>query len=105
MTNTQKNWFAGFGANAAPFQTYFAEAGERQQAVVKRSQKALEELTEVSRANVEALVDGAIAGDQCLARIGDLGRAERRRNPGRGGHRLSQRARRRLGPGPSLWGA
>jgi phasin family protein len=62
VTNTQKNWFAGFGANAAPFQTYFAEAGERQQAAVKRSQKALEELTEVSRANVEALVDaGKIA--------------------------------------------
>ena len=62
MTNTQKNWFAGFGANAAPFQTMFAEAGERQQAAVKRSQKALEELTEVSRGNVEALVDaGKIA--------------------------------------------
>ena len=59
VTNTQKNWFAGFGANAAPFQTYFAEAGERQQAAVKRSQKALEELTEVSRANVEALVDAS----------------------------------------------
>ena len=62
VNNTTKNWFAGFGANAAPFQTYFAEAGERQQAAVKRSQKALEELTEVSRANVEALVDaGKIA--------------------------------------------
>ena len=62
VTNTQKNWFAGFGANAAPFQTMFAEAGERQQAAVKRSQKALEELTEVSRGNVEALVDaGKIA--------------------------------------------
>ena len=59
VTNTQKNWFAGFGANAAPFQTMFAEAGERQQAAVKRSQKALEELTEVSRANVEALVDAS----------------------------------------------
>ena len=64
MTNTQKNWFAGFGTNAAPFQTMFAEAGERQQAAVKRSQKALEELTEVSRANVEALVDaGKIAAE------------------------------------------
>jgi phasin family protein len=62
VTNTQKNWFAGFGANAAPFQNMFAEAGERQQAAVKRSQKAMEELTEVSRANVEALVDaGKIA--------------------------------------------
>jgi phasin family protein len=62
VTNTQKNWFAGFGANAAPFQTMFAEAGERQQAAVKRSQKALEELAEVSRGNVEALVDaGKIA--------------------------------------------
>ena len=59
VTNTQKNWFAGFGANAAPFQTLFAEAGERQQAAVKRSQKALEELSEVSRANVEALVDAS----------------------------------------------
>jgi phasin family protein len=64
VTNTQKNWFAGFGANAAPFQTMFAEAGERQQAAVKRSQKALEELTEVSRGNVEALVDaGKIAAE------------------------------------------
>ena len=62
VTNTQKNWLAGFGANAAPFQNMFAEAGERQQAAVKRSQKAMEELTEVSRANVEALVDaGKIA--------------------------------------------
>ena len=59
VTNTQKNWFAGFGANAAPFQTMFAEAGERQQAAVKRSQKALDVLTEVSRANVEALVDAS----------------------------------------------
>jgi phasin family protein len=64
VTNTQKNWFAGFGANAAPFQSMFAEAGERQQAAVKRSQKALEEMTEVSRANVEALVDaGKIAAE------------------------------------------
>ena len=62
VTNTQKNWFAGFGTTAAPFQSMFAEAGERQQAAVKRSQKAMEELTEVSRANVEALVDaGKIA--------------------------------------------
>lgn len=59
VNNTQKNWFAGFGTTAAPFQSMFAEAGERQQAAVKRSQKALEELTEVSRANVEALVDAS----------------------------------------------
>ena len=45
-----------------PFQTLFADAGERGQEAVKRSQKAIEEMTEVSKANVEALVDaGKIA--------------------------------------------
>ena len=58
------NWFAGFNAIPATgsFQTLFADAGERGQEVARRSQKAMEELAEVSRANVEALVDaGKIA--------------------------------------------
>ena len=64
VKNNSNNWFAGFGAapNATSFQTLFADAGERGQDAVKRSQKAIEELAEVSRANVEALVDaGKIA--------------------------------------------
>lgn len=62
--NNSNNWFAGFNAlpNTGSFQTLFADAGERGQEVARRSQKAIEELTEVSRANVEALVDaGKIA--------------------------------------------
>jgi len=64
VTKNTNNWFAGFNAipNSGSFQTLFADAGERGQEVARRSQKAIEELTEVSRANVEALVDaGKIA--------------------------------------------
>ncbi len=64
VTKNTNNWFAGFNAIPATgsFQTLFADAGERGQEVARRSQKAIEELTEVSRANVEALVDaGKIA--------------------------------------------
>jgi len=62
-TNTN-NWFANFGAtpNAAPFQAFFSGAGERGQDAVRRSQKAIEDFAELSRANVEAIVDaGKIA--------------------------------------------
>ena len=64
VTKNNNDWFAAFGTlpAAAPFQALFSEAGERGQQAVKRSQKALEELAEVSKANVEALVDaGKIA--------------------------------------------
>ena len=64
VTKNTNNWFAGFNAIPATgsFQTLFADAGERGQEVARRSQKAIEELTEVSRGNVEALVDaGKIA--------------------------------------------
>lgn len=64
MTKNTNNWFAGFNAIPATgsFQTLFADAGERGQEAVKRSQKAIEELTEVSKGNVEAIVDaGKIA--------------------------------------------
>ena len=64
VTKNNTNWFAGFNAlpNTGSFQTLFADAGERGQEVARRSQKAIEELAEVSRANVEALVDaGKIA--------------------------------------------
>jgi phasin family protein len=64
VTKNTNNWFAGFNAlpNTGSFQTLFSDAGERGQEAVKRSQKAIEELTEVSKGNVEALVDaGKIA--------------------------------------------
>lgn len=63
--NTTTNFFAPFGAiPATPFQSLFADAGERGQEAVRRSQKATEELAELTRANVEALVDaGRIAAE------------------------------------------
>lgn len=63
-TVTNTNFFNGFAAvpGFAPFQSLFADAGDRGQEVVRRSQKAVEELADLSRANVEALVDaGKIA--------------------------------------------
>jgi phasin family protein len=59
------NWLAGFGSfQAAPFQSLFADAGERSQEAVRRSQQAVEELADLTRANVEALVDaGRIAAE------------------------------------------
>lgn len=47
---------------ADKFQTLFADAGERSQEIVKKSQKAAEELAELAKANVEALAEaGRIA--------------------------------------------
>lgn len=59
VNKTTNDWFASFGnlPTAAPFQSFFNDAGERGQLAVKRSQKAIEEMAEVSRANVEALVE------------------------------------------------
>jgi phasin family protein len=56
---TNKNMFAGFDSvpSFAPFQSLFAEANERGQDAVKRSQKVAEELADLARANVEALVE------------------------------------------------
>jgi phasin family protein len=54
------DWFASFNTlPGAPFEKFFTDAGERGQQAVKRSQKSIEELTEVSRANVEALVEAS----------------------------------------------
>jgi phasin family protein len=54
-----KNLFNGFDAVPAfaPFQTMFGEANERSQDLVKRSQKVAEELADLARANVEAVVE------------------------------------------------
>ena len=55
-----------FNIDALPgadkFQTLFADAGERSQEIVRKSQKAAEDLAEITKANVEALTEaGRIA--------------------------------------------
>jgi phasin family protein len=72
VTKNSNDFFAAFGnlPTAAPFQAMFTEAGERGQQAVKRSQKAIEELAEVGKANVEALVDAgkiAVEGARSLS--------------------------------------
>ena len=54
-----KNIFNGIDSIPAfaPFQTILAEANERSQDLVKRSQKVAEELADLARANVEAVVE------------------------------------------------
>jgi phasin family protein len=63
--NTNK-FFAGFDAVPAfaPFQSLFSDAGERGQEVVRRSQKVAEEFADLTRANVEAIVEsGRVAAE------------------------------------------
>ncbi|MFL6730283.1 MAG: TIGR01841 family phasin [Sphingomicrobium sp.] len=65
-TVTNNNFFKGFEAvpTFAPLQTLFADAGERGQDLVKKSQKVAEELADLTRANVEALVEsGRVAAE------------------------------------------
>lgn len=65
MNFDPSTFFTGFGAfPAAPFQSLFAEAGDRGQEAVRRSQQAAEELADLTRANVEALTEaGRIAAE------------------------------------------
>jgi phasin family protein len=82
--------FAGFGMPAAPFQSFFADAGDRGQDAVRRSQKAVQEFADLSRDNVDAVVEaGKIAvegarsigqdvvesGREGVERVGDAVRA------------------------------
>jgi phasin family protein len=65
-----KNIFNGLDAIPAfaPLQTLFADAGERSQELVKRSQKVAEELADLTRANVEAVVEaGRVAAEGAKA--------------------------------------
>jgi phasin family protein len=54
-----KNLFNGFDAVPAfaPFQNLFSDANERSQELAMRSQKVAEELADLARANVEAMVE------------------------------------------------
>ena len=60
------NYFNGFDAVPAfaPFQSLFADANDRGQAFAKKSQKVAEELAELTKANVEAMVEaGRVAAE------------------------------------------
>ena len=63
MTYDFNQLFAGFQIPGADkYQQFVAEAGERSQQFAAKSQKAAEELTELTKANVEAIVEaGKIA--------------------------------------------
>jgi phasin family protein len=65
-TVTNTNFFNGFDAvpALAPFQTLFADANERSQQLAKKSQKVAEELADLARSNVEAMVEaGRVAAE------------------------------------------
>ena len=63
MTYDFNQLFAGFQLPGADkYQQFVSEAGERSQQIAAKSQKAAEELSELTKANVEALVEaGRIA--------------------------------------------
>ena len=71
-TVTNKNFFNGFEAVPAfaPFQTLFADANERSQDLVKKSQKVAEELADLARANVEAIVEAGRVASEGARSIG-----------------------------------
>ena len=65
-TVTNNTFFKGFEAVPAfaPFQSLFADAGDRSQDLVKKGQKVAEELADLARANVEAVVEaGRVASE------------------------------------------
>jgi phasin family protein len=66
------NIFAGFEAVPAftPFQSLFADAGERSQELVKKTQKVTEELADLARANVEAIVEAGRVATEGARSIG-----------------------------------
>lgn len=66
MNFVPNNAFTGFDAfsGATPFQSLFADAGERSQEAVKKSQKVAQELADIAKANVEAVVEaGRLAAE------------------------------------------
>ena len=66
------NFFNGFDAVPAfaPFQSLFADANERSQELAKKSQKVAEELANLARANVEAVVEAGRVASEGARSIG-----------------------------------
>ena len=72
QTVTNTNLFNGFDAVPAfaPFQSLFADANERSQELAKKSQKVAEELADLTRANVEAVVEASRVAAEGARSIG-----------------------------------
>ena len=72
QTVTKNNYFNGIDAIPAfaPFQSIFADANERSQDLVKKSQKVAEELADLARANVEAVVEAGRVATEGARSIG-----------------------------------
>ena len=66
------NFFNGFESVPAfaPFQSFFADANERGQEFVQRGQKVAEELADLARANVEAIVEAGRVASEGARSIG-----------------------------------
>jgi len=66
------NTFPGFDAfaGATPFQSLFSNAGERSQDAVKKSQKVAQELADLAKANVEAVVEATRVATEGARSIG-----------------------------------
>ena len=71
-TMTNNTFFNGFDAVPAfaPFQSILADANERSQDLVKRSQKVAGELADLARANVEAVVEAGRVASEGARSIG-----------------------------------
>ena len=71
-TVTNNNFFNGFEAVPAfaPFQSLFADANERSQQLAQKSQKVAEELADLARANVEAVVEASRVAAEGARSIG-----------------------------------
>jgi phasin family protein len=75
-----KNMFNGFDTVPAfaPFQSIFADANERSQDLVSRSQKVAGELANLARANVEAIVEAGRVASEGARSIGQDAVAKQR---------------------------
>src|SRR5437868_511485 len=72
QTMTNNAFFKGFEAVPAfaPFQSLFADANERSQELAKKTQKVAGELTDLARANVEAVVEASRVAAEGAKAIG-----------------------------------
>ena len=66
------NFFAGFNAvpAMAPFQSMFANAGDRSQEAARRSQQVAEDFADLARGNVEALVEASRVAAEGVRSLG-----------------------------------
>ena len=72
VTFNGNNMFAGFAGTPAfaPFQSLFANAGDRGQQAVRRSQQLAEQFADLTRGNVEAIVEASRVAAEGARTIG-----------------------------------